>query len=53
MYAADVVEARSAGLQALLLDPFDAWGNVECEPLPDLTALSRQIITSGALDSVK
>jgi HAD superfamily hydrolase (TIGR01509 family) len=43
MYHADVVGARGAGLHALLLDPFDDWGDVDCERLPDLNALAERL----------
>lgn len=39
LYAADVAGARAAGIHALLLDPFDDWGEVDCARLPDLAAL--------------
>ena len=40
MYHADVVGACQAGLHALLLDPFDDWGDIDCERAPDLNALA-------------
>ncbi len=46
LYAADVVGARSAGIHALLLDPFDDWGETDCPRLPDLPAVARRL---GAL----
>jgi len=36
MYFADVAGARSAGIHALLLDPFDDWPSVDCPRLPSL-----------------
>ncbi len=43
LYAADVVGARAAGIHPLLLDPFDDWGQVDCERLPDVGALARRL----------
>jgi HAD superfamily hydrolase (TIGR01509 family) len=40
LYHADVVGARTAGLYAVLLDPFDDWDDVDCERVPDLSALA-------------
>lgn len=36
MYFADVAGARSAGVHALLLDPFDDWQGVDCLRSPSL-----------------
>lgn len=44
MYHADVVGARAAGLHALLLDPFDDWGGVDCARSADLWSLSRTLL---------
>jgi putative hydrolase of the HAD superfamily len=46
MYHADVVGARQAGLHALLLDPFDDWGDVDCERVPDLSTLAERLHAS-------
>lgn len=43
LYHADVTGARAAGLHALLLDPFDDWGGVDCERAVDLGELARRI----------
>ena len=43
LYSADVVGARRAGVHALLLDPFDDWGEVDVPRLPDLAALHRTL----------
>ena len=43
LYAADVAGARAAGIHALLLDPLDDWGEVDCLRLPDLAALHRRL----------
>ena len=48
LFAADVVGARAAGLHALLLDPHDDWGPVDCERLPDLTALAERLLAARA-----
>jgi putative hydrolase of the HAD superfamily len=37
MYFADVAGARSAGIHAILLDPFDDWQDVDCPRLPSLS----------------
>ncbi len=39
MYFADVQGARRAGIHPLLLDPFEDWGDVDCERLPAASAL--------------
>ncbi len=36
LYHADVAGARHAGVHALLLDPYDDWGDVDCEQAADL-----------------
>ena len=46
MYHADIVGARRAGLHALLLDPFDNWGDVDCDRVPDLDALAGRLLAS-------
>lgn len=43
LYSADVAGARAAGVHALLLDPFDDWGDVDVPRLPDLAALHRAL----------
>jgi HAD superfamily hydrolase (TIGR01509 family) len=48
VYDVDVAGAWSAGLHALLLDPFDDWKGVDCERLPDLTALADTLERKGA-----
>jgi HAD superfamily hydrolase (TIGR01509 family) len=42
----DVVGARSAGLHALLLDPYFDWPHVDCERVPDLVALADRMSVS-------
>jgi HAD superfamily hydrolase (TIGR01509 family) len=51
MYNFDVVGARSAGVHALLLDPYSDWHDVDCERLPDLLALCDKLanIIQGGL----
>jgi len=43
LYHADVTGARAAGVNALLLDPFDDWGDVDCERARDLPELVRRL----------
>ena len=47
LYAADVVGARGAGVYALLLDPFEDWGDVDCARLPDLTSVCEQVLPAA------
>jgi FMN phosphatase YigB (HAD superfamily) len=47
LYAVDVVGARSAGVHALLLDPFDDYDDVDCVRLPDLPSLADRILRAG------
>jgi putative hydrolase of the HAD superfamily len=43
LYHADVAGARAAGVNALLLDPFGDWGDVDCERVEDLAELVRRL----------
>jgi putative hydrolase of the HAD superfamily len=43
LFHADVVGARSAGVHAVLLDPFGDWGDVDCPVFPDLAAVVAEI----------
>jgi HAD superfamily hydrolase (TIGR01509 family) len=43
IYGIDVVGARSAGLHAVLLDPYSDWPDLDCPKIPDLPTLSRMI----------
>ncbi len=43
LYHADIVGARSAGLDAVLLDPYNDWKDVDCPRFPDLLTLSAVI----------
>lgn len=42
MYHIDVLGAWAAGIHALLIDPFDDWGDIDCERQPDLLCASRR-----------
>lgn len=44
LYHVDILGAWSAGIHALLLDPFGDWDNIKCERLPDLYSLASRII---------
>ncbi len=46
MYHADVAGARSAGIDALLLDPYDVWTDVDCARAPNVAAVSREIVAA-------
>ena len=43
MYFADIEGARRAGLDAILLDPFDDWHDADCPRAPDLNSLAKSI----------
>ncbi len=43
MYDADVLGARSVGLHAILLDPYDDWCSVDCRRFPDLLSVASEI----------
>lgn len=43
IYDIDVVGARSAGVHAVLLDPYDDWQNVDCEKAASLLELSERM----------
>jgi putative hydrolase of the HAD superfamily len=43
LYHVDVLGARSAGIHALLLDPFGDWQDVDCVRMPDLLSFSRMM----------
>lgn len=44
LYSIDVVGARSAGLQAILMDPGDHWGHRDCEKARTVLDAVRQIV---------
>ena len=39
IYHVDILGAQSAGMQAVLLDPYSDWGDIPCERVQNLTAL--------------
>lgn len=43
LYAADIVGARSAGIHAGLVDPFNDWEGVDCDRFTDVAALTKKI----------
>jgi HAD superfamily hydrolase (TIGR01509 family) len=43
LYHADVTGARSAGIHALLLDPYDDWPDVDCDRAPDLWVVAERL----------
>jgi len=43
LYHVDVLGARSAGIHALLLDPFGDWRDVDCIKMPDLISVARMM----------
>ncbi len=44
LYAVDVVGARAAGIDAVLLDPYGDWTGVDCERVADVPALAARLI---------
>ena len=44
LYAVDVVGARAAGIDAVLLDPYGDWAGVDCERVADVPALAARLI---------
>jgi putative hydrolase of the HAD superfamily len=42
IYHVDVLGAQSAGMQAVLLDPFADWQSAPCEKVPDLLVLAKR-----------
>jgi len=43
VYEVDIVGARSAGMQAVLVDPFSDYDSVNCERVPDLLSLAERL----------
>jgi putative hydrolase of the HAD superfamily len=43
LYHVDVLGAWSAGIHALLLDPFGDWQDVDCVRMPDLMSFARMM----------
>ena len=46
LYHADVSGARSAGIHALLLDPYGDWPELDCERAPDMWAVAESFTRS-------
>lgn len=46
LYAVDVVGARRAGLEPVLLDPLGKYGDRGCRTAPDVPALCRALVSS-------
>lgn len=44
LYSIDVLGARAAGLQAVLLDPGGCWGARDCAAVPDVLAAVRLVL---------
>ncbi len=44
LYHVDVLGAWEAGLEAVLLDPFDDWRDYDCIRFPDLISVTKKII---------
>ena len=43
LYHVDVLGAWSAGLHAILIDPFDDWEDVDCMRIPNLLSFAKKI----------
>jgi putative hydrolase of the HAD superfamily len=48
MYSVDVVGARAAGMDAVLLDPGGCWGRRDCRAAPGVLAAVRLIVSRGS-----
>ena len=48
LYAVDVVGARAAGLDVILLDPAGCWGERDCPSAPDVLAAVRLVVADAA-----
>jgi putative hydrolase of the HAD superfamily len=46
LYAIDVVGARRAGIDAVLVDPHGDWDGVDCARFPDVVSLARAILAA-------
>ncbi len=44
IYDVDIVGSESVGMQAVLLDPFSDWDDIECERVPDLLSLANKFL---------
>ena len=49
IYDVDITGARSAGIHAMLLDPYDDWLHVNCVRFPDLLTGVKEIVTPKSL----
>jgi len=47
LYSVDIVGARAAGMDAVLLDPGGCWGARDCRSAPDLLAAVRVALDGG------
>jgi len=43
LYHVDVIGAWSAGIHALLLDPYGDWNNIDCVRMPDLLSFAKMM----------
>ena len=48
LYHADVLGARGAGIHALLLDPYDDWGGIDCPVAHNLTEVADAMAATRA-----
>jgi putative hydrolase of the HAD superfamily len=48
LYHADVLGARGAGVHALLLDPYDDWGDLDCPVAHHLTEVADALAPTRA-----
>ena len=46
LYPVDVVGARSAGIEPVLLDPLGRYGDRDCRTAPDVPSLSRELVAA-------
>lgn len=47
LYQADVLGARAAGIRAVLIDPADAWGRVDCRRFRSVGELASELRKAG------
>lgn len=43
IYEVDIVGAKAVGMQAVLVDPFSDYDNINCERVPDLLSLAEKL----------
>jgi putative hydrolase of the HAD superfamily len=48
LYSVDVLGARAAGMEAVLLDPGACWGERDCLAAPDVLGAVRLVLNGGA-----